>query len=153
MASIQAADLLTPTAKGLRLSATLEINELVKQRLNAGKRVVHLGFGEATFPMQKDVLQAHREASSDTSYLPVAGLPALREVSNIFQTILPLYACVYLRLYSLLRGSKHAVWAVSSSQTKLSSPQDPSLFSSPSSTFYRAMCSYHGPRGSAMSRR
>ena len=82
MASTQAPDLLTPTAKGLRLSATLEINELVRQRLDVGKQVVHLGFGEATFPMQKDVLQAHREASSDTSYLPVAGLPALREVNH-----------------------------------------------------------------------
>jgi aspartate aminotransferase len=109
MASIQAPDLLTPTAKGLRLSATLEINELVRQRLDAGKRVVHLGFGEATFPMQKDVLQAHREASSDTSYLPVAGLPALREVSNPFQTGLTLYVYVYLRLYSQLHSSRRAV--------------------------------------------
>ena len=108
MASTQASDLLTPTAKGLRLSATLEINEIVRQRLDAGKRVVHLGFGEATFPMQKDVLQAHREASSDTSYLPVAGLPALREVSDPFQTILPC-RCVDLWLYSPLHNSKRAV--------------------------------------------
>jgi aspartate aminotransferase len=108
MASTQAPDLLTPTAKGLRLSATLEINELVRQRLDAGKRVVHLGFGEATFPMQKDVLEAHREASSDTSYLPVAGLPALREVCSPFQTIL-LCRCVDLRLYSQLHSFRRAV--------------------------------------------
>ncbi|KAJ4254510.1 hypothetical protein NW762_010109 [Fusarium torreyae] len=79
-------DLLTPVAQGLRLSATLEINELVQDRLNAGNSVVHLGFGEATFPMQKDVLQAHRDASSDTSYLPVAGLLKLRESIARFQT-------------------------------------------------------------------
>lgn len=83
MASAQVQGLLTPLAQGLRLSATLEINELVRKQLDAGNGVVHLGFGEATFPMQKDVLQAHREASSDTSYLPVAGLSKLRDVSFI----------------------------------------------------------------------
>jgi aspartate aminotransferase len=108
MASVQAQDLLTPTAKALRLSATLEINELVRQRLDAGKQVVHLGFGEATFPMQEDVLQAHREASSDTSYLPVAGLPALREVNISCSTNLFL-KCRSLRLYSLLHGFRRAV--------------------------------------------
>ena len=128
MASTQAPDLLTPTAKGLRLSATLEINELVRQRLDAGKRVVHLGFGEATFPMQKDVLEAHREASSDTSYLPVAGLPALREVIKSLQTIPPCM-CGGLWLFSPLHNSKRAVWAVRSSQTKLSLLRGPSLFS------------------------
>jgi aspartate/methionine/tyrosine aminotransferase len=85
MAPLQAMDLLTPRAQGLRLSATLEINELVQKRIDAGSHVVHTGFGEATLPMQKDVLHAHREASSDTSYLPVAGLPKLREVSNSFR--------------------------------------------------------------------
>ena len=81
MASREAHELLSPSARGLQLSATLEINELVRQKLDSGDAVVHLGFGEATFPMQKDVLRAHQEASSDTSYLPVAGLPILRKVS------------------------------------------------------------------------
>lgn len=72
---------LTSLARQLRLSPTLQINELVQERLAAGRSVVHLGFGEATFPIQKDVLAAHREASSATSYLPVAGLMQLREVS------------------------------------------------------------------------
>lgn len=81
MAPMQPQELLTPVAQGLRLSATLEINELVRKRLGTGKGVVHLGFGEATFPVHEDVLQAHRVASSDTSYLPVAGSLELREVS------------------------------------------------------------------------
>lgn len=71
---------LTALAKQMRLSATLEINELVHQRAAKGYKVVHLGFGEATFPIQKDVGAAHREASNITSYLPVAGLVDLREV-------------------------------------------------------------------------
>ena len=73
-------DLLTTQAQELRLSATLEINELVQSRLVKGKDVVHLGFGEATFPIHQSVLGAHSRASKNTSYMPVAGLMKLREV-------------------------------------------------------------------------
>lgn len=75
-------EFLTEQSSKLRLSATLEINERVQERLNRGKQVVHLGFGEATFPLQKDVLEAHRVASQDTSYVSVAGLATLRKVSH-----------------------------------------------------------------------
>lgn len=74
------ADILTTQAQELRLSATLEINELVQEQLNKGKEVVHLGFGEATFPIAESVRLAHEKASSNTSYQPVAGLRKLREV-------------------------------------------------------------------------
>ncbi|RFU73586.1 kynurenine-oxoglutarate transaminase [Trichoderma arundinaceum] len=77
---------LTALASQLRLSATLEINELVQQRLAKGHKVVHLGFGEATFPIQQNVAAAHREASDITSYLPVAGLMKLRQVIAKFQS-------------------------------------------------------------------
>lgn len=73
-------DVLTALARQMRLSATLEINELVHRRTAKGHKVVHLGFGEATFPIQQSVAAAHREASDITSYLPVAGLAELREV-------------------------------------------------------------------------
>ena len=79
--------LLTSIAQVLLLSETLVSNELLQYRLIAGNSVVHLVFGEATLPMQKDVLQAHRDASSDTSYLPVAGLMKLREVSLILESV------------------------------------------------------------------
>lgn len=36
--------------------------------------------------MQEDVLRAHQEASSNTSYLPVAGLQKLRDSIARFQT-------------------------------------------------------------------
>ncbi|KAL7941281.1 pyridoxal phosphate-dependent transferase [Trichoderma barbatum] len=77
---------LTALASQLHLSATLEINELVQQRVAKGHKVVHLGFGEATFPIQKNVAEAHRQASDITSYLPVAGLMKLREVIAKFQS-------------------------------------------------------------------
>lgn len=73
-------DIITPQAQELRLSATLEINELVQSRIASGKGVVHLGFGEATFPIHESVLEAHSRASRNTSYMPVAGLGRLREV-------------------------------------------------------------------------
>ncbi|KAK4074898.1 hypothetical protein Purlil1_12845 [Purpureocillium lilacinum] len=78
--------LLTEQACKLRLSATLEINELVQERLEGGERVVHLGFGEATFPIQHDILEAHRQASTETRYLPVAGLMKLRQRVAQFQS-------------------------------------------------------------------
>ena len=74
------ADLISPIAAQLRLSPTLEINELVQTTRAQGKKVVHLGFGEATFPIQQDVLKAHQQQSHATSYMPVAGFQALREV-------------------------------------------------------------------------
>nr|UMZ45316.1 hypothetical protein [Paramyrothecium sp.] len=77
---------LTKTASQLQVSATLEINEIVQHRLSRGLDIVHLGFGEATFPIQKDVATAHREASDVTSYLPVAGLMKLRQSISRFQS-------------------------------------------------------------------
>ncbi|TEA13467.1 Aspartate aminotransferase [Colletotrichum sidae] len=78
--------LLTPLASQLRLSATLEINELVQRQSAQGREIVHLGFGEATFPVQRDVAAVHRAASDSTSYLPVAGLMKLRESIARFQS-------------------------------------------------------------------
>ncbi|KKP06934.1 kynurenine-oxoglutarate transaminase [Trichoderma harzianum] len=77
---------LTALASQLRLSATLEINELVHRQAAKGQKVVHLGFGEATFPIQQSVVAAHRQASDITSYLPVAGLMKLREAVANFQS-------------------------------------------------------------------
>lgn len=77
---------LTAIAQKLHLSPTLQINEASRLRAEKGQTVVRLGFGEATFPIQKDVLAAHREASKATSYLPVAGLPALRQSIADFQS-------------------------------------------------------------------
>lgn len=73
---------ITASAAKLHLSPTLQINEHVHRVRASGKKVIHLGFGEATFPIQEEVLKAHRDASNSTSYLPVAGLLELREVGS-----------------------------------------------------------------------
>lgn len=73
-------ELLTAKSNRLKLSPTLAINELVQETRARGRKVVHLGFGEATFPIHAEVLRAHEEASTHTSYLPVAGALDLRKV-------------------------------------------------------------------------
>jgi aspartate aminotransferase len=74
---------LTPLASQLRVSATLEINELVQEQQRQGLKIVHMGFGEATFPIPTGVVVAHKEATFVTSYLPVAGQMKLKEVSAV----------------------------------------------------------------------
>ncbi|GAB1213419.1 hypothetical protein ATERTT37_002568 [Aspergillus terreus] len=73
------ANIVTSTAAKLHISPTLGINELVLKTRAEGKHVVHLGFGEATFPIQKDVLQIHKDGSNTASYMPVAGTQDLRK--------------------------------------------------------------------------
>jgi aspartate aminotransferase len=75
-------DLFVPTALHMQLSPTLEINEAVEAVRAQGRKVVHLGFGEATFPIQKEVLAIHARCSRSTSYMPVAGLHSLRQVGD-----------------------------------------------------------------------
>lgn len=73
-------NLIVSGASHLRLSPTLAINEAVESVRAQGRKVVHLGFGEATFPIQEDVLKVHEDYSRSTSYMPVAGLMSLRQV-------------------------------------------------------------------------
>ncbi|KAJ6172191.1 plp-dependent transferase [Penicillium chermesinum] len=77
---------ITASAAKLHLSPTLQINEHVHRVRASGKKVVHLGFGEATFPIQVAVLKAHRDASNSTSYMPVAGILELRERIAAYQS-------------------------------------------------------------------
>src|SRR5450755_3496413 len=60
-------------------SATLAMNEAVAQRRAAGRTTIHLGFGEATFPLHPLLRSALVDAANHTGYAPVAGIPALRQ--------------------------------------------------------------------------
>ncbi|KAK5999299.1 hypothetical protein QM012_005624 [Aureobasidium pullulans] len=79
-------NLIVPGASHLQLSPTLAINEAVESVRARGRKVVHLGFGEATFPIQEDVLKVHEEYSRSTSYMPVAGLMSLRQSIAMFNS-------------------------------------------------------------------
>src|SRR5579875_450767 len=70
---------LAAMAQELETSATLAMNEAVAKRRAAGLQTIHLGFGEASFPLHPILRKELARAAAHTSYAPVLGLPALRE--------------------------------------------------------------------------
>ena len=68
------------------LSPTLGINERVRALRAEGRRVHHLGFGESPFPAPPRLVEALAAHAHEKSYLPVAGLPALREAVAAHQS-------------------------------------------------------------------
>lgn len=77
---------LTSTAQNISTSATLAINEAVAKRREAGLETLHLGFGEASFPLHPLLKTALAEAATRTSYAPVFGLPTLRQAIAAYLT-------------------------------------------------------------------
>jgi aspartate aminotransferase len=70
---------LVPDAQALTTSATLAMNEAVAKRRAAGRDTIHLGFGEASFPLHPLLATALAGAAKHTGYAPVLGIPALRQ--------------------------------------------------------------------------
>ncbi len=77
---------LAPSAQSMPTSATLAINEAVAQRRATGRETLHLGFGEASFPLHPSLKNALSEAARSTGYAPVQGLPALRQAIAAYLT-------------------------------------------------------------------
>src|SRR6266702_1659648 len=59
---------LAPAAQNLASSPTLAVNEAIAERRAAGREVIHLGFGEATFPLHPLLQAALAEAAKHTGY-------------------------------------------------------------------------------------
>src|SRR5215831_11794635 len=70
---------LLPGAQALSTSATLSMNEAVAKRRAAGRETIHLGFGEASFPLHPLLRTALAQAAKHTGYAPVLGMPVLRQ--------------------------------------------------------------------------
>src|SRR5437870_672202 len=70
---------LAPIAQALATSATLAMNEAVARRRSVGRETIHLGFGEASFPLHPLLHAALAESTKHTGYAPVLGIPALRQ--------------------------------------------------------------------------
>src|SRR5262245_2699269 len=68
-----------PNVVRLRPSATLAINEKVARLRGEGRRIYHLGFGQSPFPVPEPVVAALHANAFRKAYLPVKGLPELRE--------------------------------------------------------------------------
>ncbi|HEX7734041.1 MAG TPA: aminotransferase class I/II-fold pyridoxal phosphate-dependent enzyme, partial [Ktedonobacteraceae bacterium] len=71
---------LTEGLRELAASPTLAMNEAVARRRAEGQETLHLGFGEAMFPLHPALREALAAALDSTGYAPVAGLLKLRQV-------------------------------------------------------------------------
>lgn len=65
--------------RGMGQSATLGINERSRALREAGRRVFRLGLGQSPFPVPEHVRESLARNAHQKDYLPVKGLPALRE--------------------------------------------------------------------------
>ncbi len=64
---------------GLRQSATLAVNARSNALYKEGRRIYKMGLGQSPFPVPTEVVDALTLHASEKDYLPVMGLPALRE--------------------------------------------------------------------------
>jgi aspartate/methionine/tyrosine aminotransferase len=64
--------------RGLKASATIAINDRVREMWAAGQNVYQLAFGESRFPVHPKIAEALAANVQKRSYLPPLGLPALR---------------------------------------------------------------------------
>ena len=65
--------------RGIPQSATLAINELSAKLKLEGKHIYKLGLGQSPFPVPKVVVEELQANAHQKDYLPVKGLPELRE--------------------------------------------------------------------------
>ena len=61
------------------VSPTLAMNETCARLREQGRRIYQLGFGQSPFPIPDSVVEALRANAFRKDYLPVQGLPALRD--------------------------------------------------------------------------
>jgi aspartate aminotransferase len=65
--------------RGLPPSATVTINEISDRLRSEGRRIFKMGLGQSPFPVPEPVVENLRANAHQRDYLPVRGLPALRE--------------------------------------------------------------------------
>ena len=66
--------------RGLSLSATLAINERSAELIEAGRAVFKFGLGQSPFPVPESVVEELKKHAHQKDYLPVKGLPTLRDI-------------------------------------------------------------------------
>jgi len=73
-------------SKTLKLapSATLLINEKVKELRKRGQEVAHFGFGQSPFPIHQSIVEELKNNATNNHYLPVNGLEKLRQQLSNF---------------------------------------------------------------------
>lgn len=72
--------------RGLRASATIAINDCIKEMWEAGRNVYHLAFGESRFPIHPKLAAALGAHAQKRSYTPPLGIMDLRkEIARHYQ--------------------------------------------------------------------
>ena len=66
--------------KNLKLSSTLRMNEMSRELESQGKKIFKFGFGQSPFNVPDDVVSELKENAFQNKYLPMQGLPELREI-------------------------------------------------------------------------
>lgn len=64
--------------RGLRASATIAVNDRVRELWAAGRNVYHLAFGESRFPVHPKIAAALAQNVHQRSYTPAVGIAELR---------------------------------------------------------------------------
>ena len=65
--------------KNLNLSSTLRINEVSRDLESKGKDIFKFGFGQSPFNVPDDIVLELKNNADKNHYLPMQGLPELRE--------------------------------------------------------------------------
>ena len=65
--------------RGMKPSATVALNELSDRLLAEGKKIFKLGLGQSPFPVPRSVVDELKANAHQKQYLPVKGLPELRD--------------------------------------------------------------------------
>ena len=92
----------------LKESSTLVINEKSKDLISKGKKVYQFGFGQSPFPVPEKIVQKLKENAHRKEYLPIQGLPELRE--KISEYLFKKTGNIYPRENILITpGSKEAM--------------------------------------------
>ncbi len=68
----------------LKPSATLLINEKVKELRKEGNQITHFGFGQSPFPIHYSIVEELKKNATNNHYLPVNGLFELRNQVSKF---------------------------------------------------------------------
>ena len=91
--------LINTSIQKLKPSATLAINQKVKELRALGKHIAHFGFGQSPFPIHQSIVTALKEKADCNDYLPTTGLPELKVQLSVF-----------LKKYQHLEVNPHAIY-------------------------------------------
>lgn len=75
---------INPHVLALKASATLAINQRIRQLRANGQEVFHFGFGQSPFPVPRAIQAALIEHADENGYMPTKGLPELCEAIAVF---------------------------------------------------------------------